>query len=346
MEIYILVIAALTALGIFVEAGKTGRWSGTLAVAGHRPVWSVNLCFWLLIAALLILFGGLRYRVGDDFDSYCLIFENICKDWDTILYNGTEAGYVWLNRLVSVWTEEPQWIIVVTTAMITVFGVIAICKESKLVPFSLFIFFTTIYYQGFNLIRQCIACSMVLLALVYVKRKRWMWACVWLFLASLFHKTALVGFPVLFLAHFRYQPLNGLLLRIYPTAAATSASYLYEGVSGVQVVLCLLYAGLCLRYYRPMLEKSPGNIVYMNLYIFLLGVYAFFYWIPMWGRMQLYFIGMYALIVPEAIACEKNRVLRILYYAVIWGILLFFFIVPKLSGDLGAWEYQTILSQI
>ena len=365
MEIYVLMIAVLIVLGTLVEVGKIGRFSGSLAVSGRRRVWSVNLCFWIMIAAVLILFGGLRYRVGNDFDSYCLIFENICKDWDTILYNGTEAGYVWLNRLVSVWTEEPQWIIVVTTALITLFGVAAICKESKLVPFSLFIFFSTVYYQGFNLIRQCIACAIVLLALVYVKQKKWFWAGALLLLASLFHKTALVGIPVLFLAHFRYrsiwlvvflggcclsfllrEPLNEILLRIYPTAASASASYLYGEVSGVQVVLCFLYVGLCFRYYRPMLEKTPGNIVYVNLSVFLLGMYTFFYWIPMWGRMQLYFIAMYALIVPEAISCERNVRLRALYYAVIWGILLFFFIVPKLSGDLGAWEYQTIFSRV
>ena len=78
--------------------------------------------------------------------------------------------------------------------------------------------------------------------------------------------------------------------------------------------------------------------------ILLLGMYAFFYWIPMWGRLQLYFIGLYSLIVPEVIACEDSRLLRILYYVVIWGILLFFFIVPNWSS-VGVWPYQTIFAR-
>ena len=364
MEIYVLLIGVLIILGTLIEIGKNGNWSAALAVPGRRPVWSVNFCFWLMIGGILILFGGLRYQVGDDFDSYYLIFENISEDWGTILYEGTETGYVWLNRLVSVWTDNPQWIMVVTTAIISLCGLAAICRESKLVPFSLFVFFTTIYYQGFNLIRQCIACAMVLLALSYAKRDEWIRACLWLVLASLFHRTALVCIPVFILARFQYrpvflvlflggcclsfllrEPLNHFLLAIYPTAAEASDSYLYESISPVQVILCGIYMALCLKYYRSMLERAPGNVMYVNLSVFLFGIYTFFYWIPMCGRLQLYFIGMYALIAPEVISCEKNRKLRVLYYAVIWGILLFFFIVPKLSGDIGTWEYQTIFSQ-
>ena len=93
MEIYVLLIGVLIILGTLIEIGKNGNWSAAFAVPGRRPVWSVNFCFWLMIGGILILFGGLRYQVGDDFDSYYLIFEYISEDWGSFLYEGTDCNH-------------------------------------------------------------------------------------------------------------------------------------------------------------------------------------------------------------------------------------------------------------
>ena len=74
--------------------------------------------------------------------------------------------------------------------------------------------------------------------------------------------------------------------------------------------------------------------------IFTFAMYALLFWFPMWSRLNLYFIGLFALIVPEAVSCEKDRKMRIFYYAGILAILLFFYIVPTLAGG-GDWYYAT-----
>ena len=200
--------------------------------------------------------------------------------------------------------------------------------------------FTTVYYQSFNLVRQGMACSVILLAFAYAKERKWIPCYGLILFASLFHRTALVVLPIMFLMQFKYSyaiyfvyfaiaslgifledQIIAILLKIYPSAVTASEAYLYEEFSPVQVILCLVYVVLCLLYYNKLLERDKGNIIYINYSMLLLGIYMFFYWIPMWGRLQLYFVGFFSLLVPEVISCEDSKVIRILYYTVIWGIL-------------------------
>lgn len=364
MAPYLLTLSLIVLLGFGVELTRQNHWEGQLVLGKGRYTLSLNIVLWVLILIAFMAFGGLRYRVGTDFESYCTIFRDICEDWYVRRYEGTERGYVWLNRIVSLYTEDPQWIIFITNGFISALGVWCIQKFSRFVPFSLYIFFTTIYVQGFNLIRQGMACALIFMAFGYARDRRFAIAYGLILAASLFHKTSLVVIPVMLLMqipfnqvwYFIYfavcslafllrEQINGLLLRFYPSAAATSASYLYEEFSPVQIILCLIYLVLCLRYYKKMLERNKGNILYINFSVLLLGVYTCFYWIPMWGRLQLYFIGFYGLIVPEILECEESILIRTLYYAVIWGILVFFFVVPVLVGGHWDWPYQSIFAR-
>jgi len=361
MEIYFVVLGLIVALGFGVEICRESHIEGRLLLGKKEYKVSLAFFLWGFIFAIFILFGGLRYNVGTDFESYCQIFTDICKDWDDVLYGGTERGYVWLNRIVSLYTSDPQWIIFITNAIISVFGLTCICKFSRFTPISLYIFYTTIYYQGFNLIRQGIACAIVLLAFGYARQQKMLQCVLLILFATLFHRTALIVLPVIILmqipvnqaiyflylavaslAFFLKEQINTFLLRFYPSAADATSAYLYEEFSPVQVILCLIYVILCLIYYKKLLEKDRRNILYINMSVLLLGLYTCFYWIPMWGRLQLYFIGFYALILPEIISCEKSRILRIIYYTVIWGIMLFFYMVPVLMSGTGFWEYQMI----
>ncbi len=363
MGSYLLAITLLVMAGYGVQLSRWKNWSGNLLIANRSYHLSVAALFWIAAFLVMALFGGLRYYVGTDFESYWNIFLDICENWYAKRYQGTERGFVWLNRILSLYTENPQWLMFLTNGFVSFFCLWALVKESKFAPFSLYIIFTTIYYQSFNLIRQGMACSLVLVALTCAKRQNWLRCYGLVLFAALFHKTALLALPLMFLMQFRYpqalyvvffvlasmgrflrSQIIGIMLRIYPSAADLTDSFLYEDFSPVQFALCLIYVILCLLYYKKMLEKDEGNIVYINFAVLLLGVNALFYWIPMWGRLQLYFTGFFALIVPELIDCEESKYLRFLYYMAIWGILLFFFIVPNWFSC-GLWPYQTIFSK-
>jgi transmembrane protein EpsG len=363
MGIYLLVLGTICLLGVGIEIGKSRNWTA-LWLVGKKEIRFYKTDFlWIPILLILIAFGGLRYGVGTDYDSYCTIFANIHEDWYNILYNGTERGYVWLNRIVSLYTEDPQWIIFITNGVISCLGVHCLRKYGKCAPFGLFIFFTTLYYYSFNIIRQGMAAAWILLAFCYARDRRYVASLVTCILASFFHQTALMMIPVIALMQFRYQPswyfiffavaalctllheqiTYFLIATFYPNNLDYAQAYAYD-FSPTQVILCGIYMVLCLLYYKGMLQKNPGNILYINFSILIFGIYTFFFWVPMWSRLNLYFIGLYGIIVPEAVSCEKDRRTRMLYYAVMLGILLFFYIVPSLTGT-DAYSYTSIFSR-
>ena len=64
----------------------------------------------------------------------------------------------------------------------------------------------------------------------------------------------------------------------------------------------------------------------------------------MWSRLNLYFIGLFAVIVPQAVSCEKDWRLRALYYTLMLGILVFFYVMPSFVGT-DAYAYTTVFDR-
>ena len=367
MAIYVTVLGIVMALGCCVEIGKVNHWNAVF-VRG-KQTWTIPLTgiFWALIFVTLTLFGGLRYMVGTDFEGYCEIFENIAADWYVETYAGTERGYVWLNRIISLFTQESQVVIFITNMIICWLGVTALRKYCRFAPFGIYIFFTTLYYSSFNLIRQGMAAAFVLLAVGYAADRKLIKSMLLVIAGSLFHKTALLMVPVLILMSFPYKPVvywvvyllsaaaslseqgrdiiaNQLVGRFYPYVANDAATFQAD-FSPTQVILCLLYMLLCIYYWKKMREKKRGNIVYINLSILIFMLYSVYFWLPMWSRLNMYFICLYALIVPAAVECEESRRLKTFYYGVLLGILLFFYIAPTLMGG-GDWYYGTFFEKL
>lgn len=367
MAIYLTVLGIIMVLGCFVEIGKVNNWQALFVHKGRTYPIPLTDIFWVLIFITLTLFGGLRYMVGTDFAGYCEIFDNIAADWYVETYAGTERGYVWMNRLISLFTKESQAVIFMANLIICWLGVAALRKYGRFAPFGLYIFFTTLYYSSFNLIRQGMAAAFVFLALGCAADRKMGKSMLLVIAGAFFHKTALMMVPVLFLMQFRYQPVaywlfyllsvvaslsergrdiiaNQLVGRFYPYVANDAATFQAD-FSPTQVILCGLYLLLCLYYRKKMMEKNRGNVVYINLAILIFTLYSVYFWLPMWSRLNMYFICMYALIVPAAVDCEDSRKLKTFYYVCLLGILLFFYIAPTLLSG-GDWYYGTFFEKL
>jgi hypothetical protein len=360
MEIYLVVLGLILLLSFGVEIGRQADLKQILVIRGKEYSIIPTEFLWIGIALAFVIFGGIRYGIGDDYFGYRMMFEDLCENWNDPARAGTEQGFVWLNRIVSLYTQNADWIIFITNAIVSITGVWCIRKFSKFTPISLFIFYTTIYYQAFNLVRQGMAAAMIFLAFGYVKEKKWIRGMIWTVLAFYFHKTSLIMLPLFFLMSIKYNPIfyliffsvscvcfllkeniSSLLISFYPYAVNDGEAYMYSSISPTQIALSGIYMVLAWIYYKPLLEKDDGNILYINFSILMFGLYSCFFWIPLWGRLQLYFICLYALIIPEIISCESDKRLRFLYYLVIWGLLAFFYIVPMALYGV-TWPYKTI----
>lgn len=360
MEVYLVVLGSIVLLGILIEIGRQDGFQCVFVLRGKTYMVAPMNLLWIVVALIFVVFGGIRYGIGDDYFGYRMMFEALCENWYDPARAGTEQGFVWLNRLLSLYTQNADWIIFVTNAIISLVGVWCIRKFSRFVPVSLFVFFTTIYYLAFNLVRQGMAAAMIFLAFGYIRERKWLWGLFWTIMAFYFHKTSLIMLPLFFMMSIRYNPvfyliyfavccicfllkenISQLLISFYPYVVNDGAEYIYDSMSLTQIALSGIYLILALVYYKPLIRKDPKNILYINFTILMFGLYSCFYWIPMWGRLQLYFICLYALIIPELVSAEEDKRLRALYYTVIWGLLAFFYIVPMALYGV-TWPYQTL----
>jgi hypothetical protein len=198
------------------------------AIAGGRQRSLNNLPFdrYLALALVSVLFYalvfGLRYKVGIDYEAYQDYYDsfNFRLTASEVPY---EIGFYWLIFFLKSLELPAFSLFVVTCAMQMGFMAVWLRRYSFVAPWFFFFFFTNLFLlESLNGIRQALAFSILLNALPVLFERRFFLYVGIVFLASLFHASALVFFPLYFFANKNLFPKAsvqvGLLLLAYVTA--------------------------------------------------------------------------------------------------------------------------------
>ena len=156
----------------------------------------------LHIAALFlpILLSAFRaVSVGVDTAFYAYPVFRIAKTYDSFLsfigYDGLETGFLFLEYIgANVFDSFP--FVLGSMQFITNYCVYkTICElgEEKDLPIGMLVFYFLGYGPSLNVIRQYTAAALILLALAYLKNKKYVLCGVMIGLAYLFHTTALLA---------------------------------------------------------------------------------------------------------------------------------------------------------
>ena len=137
----------------------------------------------------------MRSRViGRDLTGYESIFLSLSKEPMELLFQSDlEIGYVLLNKFISLFTSDFQWVIAVT-AIITVVPIWYVYKkesEDAYITIALFTMLPT-FAMSFSGLRQSIAVSFGALAYEFTKNKKPLRFVITVAIAFLFHKSALI----------------------------------------------------------------------------------------------------------------------------------------------------------
>lgn len=147
----------------------------------------------LFILAFLPLFlvSALRYGVGTDyFFTYYPQFYNILNGGSNVY---SEWGFFYLNKLIQLFTDDAQWLFVVTSFIFVYFLIKTIINQSPNVFISLLVVLLTgIFFASLNNIRQAIAVVLCFAAFPSAVNKKYLRCCLYLLCASLFHKIAII----------------------------------------------------------------------------------------------------------------------------------------------------------
>ncbi|MBY6104733.1 EpsG family protein [Marinobacter nauticus] len=161
----------------------------------------VRLISVVLVAALLVLFAGLRNRsVGTDTGNY-VSWLDVITSVEAALTFPVELGYS-LLVLISGWLSDGYALLLLLTATIIVcLYVSTIFRLARRYEIALFAFITLGFYTFFfNGARQGVAAAICFFALPWLIERKAIPYFALVAFATLFHKTALVAAPLYFIA--------------------------------------------------------------------------------------------------------------------------------------------------
>jgi len=243
----------------------------------------------------LIIFVGLRYEIGVDWDTYLIFYETI-KDFhfkEAILF--TEPLYGLLNYISSILEFDDTVFVNLICAIILFFTFFVFSKKINNYWVPLLVSYTYfIVVVSMNYTRQSVAVAFSLLAFYYALRKNIIKFIIFVILATLFHKSAIVLLVYIPLIYFNNTNIN-IFFKISYTLfslffitfilfySSLSSDSLYLGAgedlnsSGAifRVFLHVFPVLLFLCYRRVFRECYKENLIILD-YSLLLIVYCLF----------------------------------------------------------------------
>lgn len=153
--------------------------------------------FFYFLIFIMILFSGLRYQVGTDYETYVNIFLG--------LQNNIEVGYLTINKIIRYITSKSE-ILFLFISTIILFNVARTIRDNKKRE-EMLLMFLGIYYltYTFNTLRHGLAATFILYAIL--KKKS-----IYILIAALFHKISFLFFFVYFFIKRDYSKKTIIIL--------------------------------------------------------------------------------------------------------------------------------------
>lgn len=167
-------------------------------------------CAYAILSVLpFLIVSSLRYRVGTDWFIYDEYFYAINAGTNSF----KEPIFNLLNRIIYLFTDNSQFLFIAVAVITLSFTFAAIYQQSRYIPFSIILYFlSATYFNSLNQMRQAIAMSIFLYASKYIWTRSWKKYLLWILVATGFHISALIYFPIYFLYGLRARIKKHIVL--------------------------------------------------------------------------------------------------------------------------------------
>lgn len=295
---------------------------------------------YIFLSIFLILFSGLRIDCGLDFSSYTDIYYKVHNGFN-FLECQVEPLYWLLNYLCP--TPEMLFFCM---ALLSCGPILYLFYKYSINKFlCLFLFYCTSFvYYNMGIIREGVAITIILCSLKYISVGKYKKFIFLVFIAEMFHMTALAAFPIIFFAGKKFKlPTYIVTILILIFTSLVYPNFVFKIIGLVSGKFAL--AAYKFNAYTTYLY-STGNTFGSNLYragLTLFFLILFFMYIPKqkkyfnnnetisWTYMNSYFIATLEFLVLSSMPYFSTRFSAILYYS-------FFFIYDVLvSKKVNKW---------
>lgn len=310
------------------------------------------LAFFFIFLTLLIM---LRHdSVGNDTLNYIQIFKHYSRvNWEGLWSDDREVGYLLLTKLISIFSQEPQFYLGAVAIMVSAM-IYPAYKRLCLDPSLTIVLYCTMstFVMMFSGIRQMIAIGIGFIAYHFTRKKKLLPFILSVLLAMSFHTSAFmlafmyplyharitkkwlyVVVPVLAVCFAFNRQIFGVLTLIlqqyteYDTEITSTGAYTMLFLFGVFVAFSFLI---------PDEKKMDEELIGLRNFLllsFVLQMFAPLHTLAM--RMGYYYIIFIPLLLPKIIACRSkrwNQVAILGRHVMVVFFLLYFFITASSGG--------------
>ena len=248
----------------------------------------------------LMLVMAVRRGVGSDYWGYWSTYYGVVRNdlKYSVGRDDLERGFIFLNRVVKLLFNDPQWVFVICAVITCTLYFLCIYRESINPVYSILLFvISKEFFISMNAMRQYVAIAILLLAIPYIKRKDWKKSLIVIIIAMLIHKSAIIFVAIYLL--FLLPPLKPVVVM-----AITCGGF-------------LLSAGI-LPIIFPILEKFDFYTKFFaNAYNNVNGDIPFEY--------LLIYMAFFIFLAYEFSKVKHNENLKLLYCAVVINLILLSF---------------------
>lgn len=244
----------------------------------------------ILSLFILVLFIGLRFDVGTDYINYKGIYETV--KYYSFNESGVELGYYYLNKWIDSLLGQ-FWGVTIVQAIVVLGLFYYSFSKYFFYSFALLIFLLNIdcgFVMTINTMRQAMAIAIVFVSIEYIKEKKLLIYSILIFIAFLFHLSAIFVWPLYFMSKIKirgniilaiylvvlilsiagvWNELNLYVLSLTHYAGYVTSSFMTEvgTTSGIVIWFWRIMALLVLISYKRISEKYPEFILYLNIFV-------------------------------------------------------------------------------
>ena len=293
----------------------------------------------IIVIIILGLFSAFRKEIGIDYVSYIWYIDNMSLGHDNYMELGFKELSVFLMDIV----PDSRWVLGIFSVLTVFLFVITINKLSYDKVLSIFLFLSWGYYFfTFNTVRNYFALALVFFSLVFFVKKKYVFGTLFILIAALFHKSALICIPFYLIATRKFNIKSYLLVLLFSVLLIFFQEHLrgiafffyssYENsvydsgqisLLNILKTLGVLILGL---YYRKIISNDFSLNFFFNLNYIAFLIYTVFYWLPETSRIGFYFNIISILFIPNLIMKLSSQD-RILFKICIYLLSLVLFIM-------------------
>lgn len=349
MAVYIVLTVAVLLLSYFVNAGYRRKsnicTNDLLKTSTVSRQGLINRVMLTAIFFILFAVSALRVGTGNDYWVYRTGFLQINGGDTPVSYEIGFKGIVLLMQKLF-YRDCYKEIFALFSFLTAFFFVKGLYDSTDWFFMSCLLFMANgFYFMSFSNVRYYFAFALVLCSFAPLMKKRYFEFFLWIIVAALFHKTALIVIPAFLVGYFlKWSKKTIWLIPVAAGGLLAGKSVIrflvfklypfYEGdpldsgeISYVNIAKCAAILVFCLLNYRETIKGDSKAEMLFNLNLFSLLLYAFASYVPELTRICYYMVAGQVFLVPLVlvkIADKKKRrfwtivisVAFILYFAV------------------------------